>query len=285
MAKVVLALAGAVSRLLPNSLKSIIYRLGPISFLIRVILNGAAPKGLVEVEISSGQLRGARMQLDLQREKDYWLGTYELNLQKALRDHIKAGMVIYDLGANIGYISLLAARLTGNEGRVFAFEALPTNLERLHRNVGLNPNFAPIGIFPKAVTGHSGEVSFLVHSSGGMGKVKGSVGRDADYKEELSVESISLDDFVFIDGKQAPEIIKIDIEGGEGLALEGMERSLKKYRPKLFLELHGQEVAESVWRTLTRNNYSLHSLRRGYPRISSYEDLEWKSYLMAKPAQ
>jgi FkbM family methyltransferase len=283
MAKALLALAGFVSSLLPNSLKSVIYRLGPISFLIRTVLNNAAPHGLTEIEISAGPLRGARMQLDLQREKDYWLGTYELELQKAFREHIKAGMVIYDLGANIGYVSLLAARLAGVDGRVFAFEALPENLNRLRRNVELNPQLAPIGVFPNAVVGHSGKITFLVHSSGGMGKVEGSIGRDADYETKISVEGISLDDFVFIEGKQVPEIIKIDIEGGEGLALDGMQGVLKKFRPTLFLELHGKEAAKSVWETLNANNYSIHSLRRGYPLVSSYEELDWKSYLMANP--
>ena len=80
MAKALLAFAGALSRLLPNPLKSLLYHLGPISKAVRALLNRAAPQGIVEVEISSGHLRGLKMLLDLRREKDYWLGTYELKL-------------------------------------------------------------------------------------------------------------------------------------------------------------------------------------------------------------
>lgn len=285
MRKAVLALAGAISRLLPGSFKSLLYRLGPISKAVRVLLNKAAPKGLVEVEISSGPLIGALMQLDLQREKDYWLGSYELKLQKALADHIVPGMVIYDVGANVGYISLIAARLAGEEGRVFAFEALPVNLERLRRNAELNPTFAPISVIPKAVAKQSREASFLIHNSGAMGKLQGAAGRDAQYSEEIKIEAISLDDFVFVEGEHAPDLIKIDIEGGEGLALEGMEGLLSKYRPLLFLELHGPQVAKSVLQTLSKHNYILQRLKRGYPVVASFKNLEWKSYLMAKPAK
>jgi len=283
MAKALLSLAGLVSRLLPNSVKSAMYRLGPISLLIRTILNRAAPQGLLEIDISAGPLHGARMQLDLQKEKDYWLGTYELALQKAFREKVRDGMLVFDLGANVGYISLLAASLVGRAGEVYAFEALPENIKRLQRNIKLNPQLAAIHVIPKAVAAHSGKITFLVHSSGGMGKVEGSIGRAADYEQEISVESISLDDFVIANGRQAPDIIKIDIEGGEGLALEGMQGVLKKTRPILFLELHGQEAAKSVWKTLSAYNYSVHTLRNGYPLVSSYVDLDWKSYLMALP--
>ena len=178
MAKALLNLAGALSRYLPNSIKVFIYRLGPISALIRAVLNKAAPKGLAKVEIAAGRLEGLQMQLDLQSEKDYWLGTYETELERALSERVKAGMVVYDLGANIGYISLLAARLTGEKGRVFSFEALPGNQERLHTNAGLNAGLAPISVVPKAVAEHSGKAVFLVHRSGGMGKMEGSAGRD-----------------------------------------------------------------------------------------------------------
>ena len=283
MAKALLNLAGAVSRHLPSRVKTLVYRLGPISALIRAVLNKAAPSGIAKVEIAAGGLEGLVMQLDLQSEKDYWLGTYENDLQRALSEHIKPGMVIYDLGANIGYISLLTARLAGEKGQVFSFEALPSNQERLRENIGLNTGLAPIVVIPKAVAEHSGKATFLVHHSGGMGKMQGSAGRDEAYQQEIEVESVLLDDFVFVEGNQAPELIKIDIEGGEDMAIRGMEGVLKKYRPTLFLELHGQEVAAKVWKILSRHAYSMHSLRRGYPSISTYQELDWKSYLMAVP--
>ena len=60
------------------------------------------------------------------------------------------GQVAYDVGANIGYISILLARSVGENGRVFAFEALPANLERLHHNISLNGMSSRVTVVPGA---------------------------------------------------------------------------------------------------------------------------------------
>lgn len=282
MASPLLPLAAAAARLLPAPLKQALYKLGPVSRALREGLNRAAPDGLSVVEVAGGALRGARLMLDLQEEKDYWLGTYEMDLQRAATDWLKARMVVYDLGANIGYFSLLAAR-HADESRVYAFEALPANIERLQSNIALNPNLEPIEVIPKAVAAKNGESSFLVHASGGMGKLQGSSGRQADYLEEIQVETLALDDFVYAERHAPPDLIKMDIEGGEGPALKGMARLLKEIRPILLIELHGPEAAQAAWQQLNEADYSLHRLGRNYPRIAGLDDLDWKSYVLGKP--
>ena len=122
MGNPLLSLASLTARVLPMPLKRAIYRWAPLARLIRGGLNLAAPAGLTQVSIASGALRGMRMLLDLQVEKDYWLGTYESQLQMVIAEWVGPGMVAYDLGANIGYISLLFARAVGKSGQVFAFE-------------------------------------------------------------------------------------------------------------------------------------------------------------------
>ena len=109
-------------------------------------------------------------------------------------------------------------------GKVYAFEALPDNVERLRRNVELNGFNDRVSIFPGAVAAGAGEVKFLVHFSGGMGKAAGSAGRDEQYLREIIVPGISLDEFVFAQGNPPPQAVKMDIEGGEVLALPGMAR-------------------------------------------------------------
>ena len=69
----------------------------------------------------------------IKTEKSRWLGTYEPELQAALREFMKPGMTVYDVGANIGYVTLMLAHRTGARGKVFAFEALPVNVERLRK--------------------------------------------------------------------------------------------------------------------------------------------------------
>lgn len=283
MAKPLLWLAAKAARWLPGPLKRGLYRLGPVSSGLRTALNRVVPGGLTEVEIAGGDLAGARMRLDLQSEKDYWLGTYEADLQRAIQDWVRAGMTVYDLGANVGYVSMLLGRAVGAEGKVLAFEPLPANLERLLANIDLNLD-APVRVVSKAAADKSGELVFQVHASDDMGKLEGSAGRSGEYSESIPVEAVALDDFVYRQGGPPPDLVKIDIEGGEGLALAGMAHLLKEERPLLFIEVHGQEAAKAVWAALTDNNYRLHHMKRGYPEIRKIEDLGWKSYVVGRPA-
>lgn len=282
MAKPLLSLAAAAARWLPTPVKNALYRLGPISRSLRGALNRAAPGGLSEFVVAGGGLTGTKLFLELQTEKDYWLGTYEPELQRAIEDWVRPGTVAYDIGANIGYVSLLLARRVGGHGKVFAFEPLPTNQERLKKNLSLNSNFQ-IAVISKAIADKSSKVSFLVHDSGGMGKVAGSLGKDRGYEQSITVDAISIDDFVYKDKKPAPDLIKLDIEGGEVLALQGMQKLLKEKRPLLLIELHSIEAGKSAWRILTSSNYALHWMRKGYPKIENLEALGRKAYVLARP--
>ncbi|MBI3159668.1 MAG: FkbM family methyltransferase [Chloroflexi bacterium] len=278
-----LALAAFAARVLPMPVKRAIYRLGPLARAVRGGLNRAAPHGLAEVTVAGGGLAGLRLQLDMQKEKDYWLGTYEPELQAALRDLARPGMTAYDVGAHIGYISLLLARAVSPSGRVFAFEPLPANLERLQANLTLNPDIRNVTVIPAAAGDQTGTVHFLLHESGEMGKAAGSAGRQAQYSGEIEVQAIALDDFVYAQGNPAPGLLKLDIEGGEVLALPGMRRLLAEARPVVLLELHGPESAAAAWAAFTAAGYTLHRMAKGLPRVASLDELNWKAYVIARP--
>ena len=278
----ILSLASLSARILPMPLKRALYRL-PFAGGLRNMLNRAAPQGLSQVEVAAGELAGVKVLLDMQAEKDYWLGTYEPELQAAIKNFVRPGDVAYDVGANIGYISLLFARAVGSSGRVFSFEALSDNQLRLEANLSLNPSLGVVRLVPQAVVDKPREVEFLVHASGGMGKATGSAGRQEQYQETLKVLGTSLDNFVFAQDNPPPDIIKLDIEGGEVMAMPGMTRLLTEVRPLFFIELHGPEAARVVWDTLTEHGYSLHGMQSGYPLIPAFEDLDWKAYIVAKP--
>jgi FkbM family methyltransferase len=192
-------------------------------------------------------------------------------------------MTVYDLGANIGYISLILGHLVGETGRVFAFEALPSNTERWRTNVDLNGLSPRMQLFCGAVTDSLAPVHFLVHASGGMGKAVGSAGRENYYKNELEVPGISLDEFVFTQDFPPPQVIKMDIEGGEVLALPGMKRLLSETHPSLLMELHGKASSEVVWKTLTELGYRMCWMKPGFPVVKALEELDWKAYLVALP--
>lgn len=261
-----------------------LYRVPWLARLIRRGLNRALPEGLTPVRVAAGGLVGMQLLLDLQREKDYWLGTYEPELQLAIADWVRPGMVVYDVGANVGYVTLLLARAASPGGRVFAFEALPENLERLSANLDLNPLAARVTVVPGAVVDRPGAARFLIGPSGGMGKAEGSAGREvAIYERAITVPGYALDDFVYAAGNPAPQVIKMDIEGGEVLALPGMKRLLAEARPTLLVELHGPQAARAAWQALQPAGYALCRMARGYQPLPSPEALGWKAHVVARP--
>ena len=282
MRNLVLTLAGAAARILPTNVKMGLYRLPWLARFIRSGLNKAAPQGLLDVTVAAGPLAGMYMSLDMQSEKEFWLGTYESELQSVLMDLVKPGMVAYDVGANVGYFTLLLGKLVGPSGRVYAFEALPANVNRLKRNLALNGLEAYAEIESVAVVNCSRSVEFMLGPSGRMGKVEGIFGRHTvDYREKITLEGISLDEFVSVEDHLAPDVIKMDIEGGEVLALPGMQNILTRFKPMVFLELHGEEAAQVAWQLLTSHNYRIASITPGHPEIDSIEMLDWKAYILA----
>lgn len=286
MSNLILSLATISARFLPMSMKRAIYRFKPLAGFIRNELNRAVPEGFTQVNVAAGGLAGMRMSLDLQAEKDYWLGTYELELQATIEDLVEPGAVVYDIGANIGYITLLLSQIVGESGQVFAFEALPANLDRLRENIYLNGLESRVFVVPGAVADRSKPVRFLIGPSGGVGKVEGSAGRqELTYTESITVPGIVLDEFVFTGGNPVPQVVKIDIEGGEVIALKGMRRLLAEASPLVFLEIHGPEAARVAWDALKSAGYSICDMRTNYPIIKSVGVLDWKAYLVGMPGK
>lgn len=278
-------LAARLSRWLPAPAKKALYRLGPLTRTLRGALNRAVPAGLTEVEIAGGKLQGWRCELDLHQEKDYWLGTYETELQAAIDDWVRPGWTVYDLGANIGFVSLLLANAVGEDGHVLAVEALPANIPRLRKNIALNNLQTRVTVLHAAVADRDEPLTFMIGPSGATGKAAGSAGRGMDYPDSVTVEGIRLDRLIFQQDYPIPQLIKMDIEGGEVLAISGMQEVLARHSPIVFLELHGQQAAQTAWDKLTALRYRILRMQRGYPVVHSLDELDWKAYLVAVPAR
>ncbi len=281
--KITLKIAALAAKILPNCVKAQLYRHPKLAQRIRTSLNEAAPNGLLKTKIAGGLNEGLWFNLDLQTEKDYWLGTYEMDLQAAIQQYCAKGMVIYDVGANIGYISLLFAKVIGETGKVLAFEPLPANFQRLTVNIAMNELGSCISCFQAAVVDKTGSTSFLVHQSGAMGKAQGSLGREENYLSKITVPAIALDDFIFSQGHPNPHVIKMDIEGGEVLAIQGMKRTLSEIKPLLFLEIHSHAALEFLWDEFQKANYGLLKMAKGYPPLTAPATLGERTYAIAHP--
>jgi hypothetical protein len=115
-----------------------------------------------------------------------------------------------------------------------------------------------------------------------MGKAEGSAGRqELAYPQAIQVPGIVLDEFVYQARNPAPQVVKMDIEGGEVLALPGMRRVLSEAQPVIFMELHGPESAKAAWKELESAGYRICRMEKGFPGIPSLESLDWKAYIVA----
>ena len=232
--------------------------------------------------IAAGDLAGARLLLDLRVNKDLWLGTYEPDMQRALRDLACPGMTAYDLGANIGYMTLLMAKAVGETGRVVAVEPLPSNVARLRAAIELNHMQGRVALVEKAIGPRSGRETFLVHQSPGMGRLEQAPGRSDTFQQAVEVEVVSVDDLVYGEGFPLPQLVKMDLEGGEGRALEGMRRLLREAKPVLLIEVHGRIPAAEAWTHLASAGYTVRDLERGRRVVRSPAELKPKAYIVAE---
>jgi len=110
------------------------------------------------VRILQGPLKGKRW-IAGSGTHGSWLGSYEFDKQQAFASTVLAGDVVYDVGAHVGFYTLLAAELVGPTGQVIAFEPLPRNLKFIKQHVALN-NYTNVTVFGSAVSDHSGTAAF-----------------------------------------------------------------------------------------------------------------------------
>jgi FkbM family methyltransferase len=221
---------------------------------------------LMPLRILTGPLAG-RKWLSTAAPHGCWIGTYERELQQLLVRTLRPGQVMWDVGANVGFFTLLAATRVGRQGCVVAIEPLARNLELLRQHLELN-RIANVTIVANAVADVAGTDRFGTGRSPSMGHL-GALGG-----VEVSVTTV---DELLTSGLPAPHVIKMDIEGAESRAIAGAARTLRQHRPLLVLSTHGWAQHEACARALQELGYSL-TLRRDGSADGQYESI-------ATPAQ
>ena len=207
----------------------------------------------------------------------YMLGTTEPRVQHAFASLIQPRMVVYDVGANVGFFTLIAARLSP-QGRVVAFEPLPENSQRIRHNIALN-NLQNIIVRSEALSDTDGQTQFQVSSEPTWGKLV-SVSKDTGGQVgTINVKVSRLDSLVEAGEIPIPQLIKMDVEGAETGVLRGAESTLRKARPLLLIELHGTN--QTIARLLENLAYSAAVL--GDPR--GIIDAPGDAYVAAAPTE
>ncbi len=188
----------------------------------------------IKLKIFTGESLGKRM---------YYSGDFENTQVQIFLSLIGSDTVLYDIGANIGYYSILAA---SHGARIYSFEPCPEMQEWLSCNIELNHLSERITVVPEAVSGKEGTVTFYPHREGnfGVGKIfksQESVNKKAS-APPLEVRTRALDGYFQEFGM--PTLIKMDIEGAEYFVINNLPESLvRDDAPTLFIEFHPTDIA------------------------------------------
>ncbi len=204
--------------------------------------------------------------------------SYEGAFLQRILAHLRSGDTFFDVGANIGLVSLVVARHPSfSGGAVHAFEPEPRNFAHLQRNLAANQLGPRASAHPIALSHEEGTANLFVRGETGDGRhslvaAQGSTG-------SISVEVKTMTTFCV--GKNVfPSVIKIDVEGAEGDVLQGMDGLLGRHRPReLFMEIHNKggedrmPGGESIDDWLTARGFSrVWEERRGRGRHRHYRD-------------
>jgi FkbM family methyltransferase len=208
----------------------------------------------VWARVEAGPAQGLWLELNPRTGQGYLRGKAEIAVQRILVERLRPGAVFYDLGANIGLFSLLAARLVGSGGKVFSFEPDAEIAARLRRNVARN-NFSNITIIEAGIWSASDNRFFVPADASspdhGTGRfVTGENGAAGGF-----IRCVALDDFA--QTEPPPDAIKCDIEGAEVEAIRGAEKLLKIHRPWIICEVHSEVNAQALRDQLSAFRYSI----------------------------
>lgn len=183
--------------------------------------------------------RGFSLRLDLGdpvQRRLFFFGDYDERREADLISRVlEPGEIFWDVGANLGYFTLLAAARLNHTGQVAAFEPSPRTFAVLRANVALNP-FANIRLVNLAATDREGEA--LLYTAPGSADGRANLFRaGADQTESERVRTVTLDGWREHQGLPVPDIIKLDVEGAELAALIGARQTLSQGEPLLLVEM------------------------------------------------
>ncbi len=156
--------------------------------------------------------------------------SHEPHVTEAVRNILKPGMVAVDIGANIGYFTLLAASIVGPAGRVYAFEPNPSNCALIQLSAEVN-HFEHVELFPFALADKPRMV--ILNSSASTGSTRPLAGIE-EFATSTVLRAVSLD--ATLPAVQRLDVLKIDIDGGEGLAMRGAANTIRRHKPAIFTE-------------------------------------------------
>ncbi len=181
----------------------------------------------------------------------FLVGDYEPEKSGAIRAHVKPGDVVFDIGAHVGYFTVLMSERAGPGGRIFAFEPRPLNQRFLARHLRVN-GCTNVEVFPTSVGDREGPARLDTSTGTGTGRISPT--------GQVPVQMLTIDGLVESGRLPPPDFVKIDVEGGEMDVLRGARETLERYRPLMVLATHGDEIDAECHAFLEELDYSLEDL-------------------------
>jgi len=220
---------------------------GPVGNAMRFVMDKAAPAGRREVlPVSSGLLKGTLLDVDPRKQRDMIAGTYESEVQNALAKHLKPGQIAFDVGAHLGFFTLLMARLVGDGGTVVSVEPDPFMAPKLEANLKSN-HAGNVQVVRKAAGTQDEERRFTPGAGGGIGHL-------AD-DGEIEVSATSLNRLAAQFG--VPNLVKVDVEGGELEVLAGAGDLLSSNKCTFVVEVHDGQIQSEAEALFNRMDYQV----------------------------
>ena len=217
------------------------------------------PEGSV-VAIRWGEAKGLLWRRHHRYVNGYWVGVYELPLQHAISNRLSSGKTFFDVGANAGFFTLVAAKVVGASGNCVAFEPLPKNAESVLEQLELN-GFNHCHLVQKAVASECGLVNLSFSSDGDP---TAHLVEAQNESSALKIQATTLDEAFKAWG--APNLIKLDVEGAEAVVVEGAKTMLAACHPTWIIELHGSDQELCVKELLSRYGYQFTALEGCEPK-------------------
>jgi FkbM family methyltransferase len=188
----------------------------------------------------------------------FWYGCYELPAITLWRQLTTPDAVVIDIGANIGYYSIIAAHKAA-AGQVYAFEPYSAARRQLQRNIDVN-HFRHIEALPFAVSDHAGTQALYISAKDNTSMTGLAPATNFSGNTE-TVQTVALDGWADARGLSRIDLLKIDVEGAEISVLSSMARILQRYRPLVFIEVRGQHLqkfgktADDIYRLFSGHDY------------------------------
>jgi FkbM family methyltransferase len=203
-----------------------------------------------KMPILQGKLRGKKWIVGSSNH-GCWLGSYEYKKRVLFENTVRPGNIVFDIGAHVGFYTVLSSVLTGPTGKVYAFEPLPRNQDYLKDHLRLN-NITNAEVIDAAVSDSCDTVYYKEGSNRSTGRL--------DDEGEIQVRTVTLDWLVEKGGISIPDQIKIDVEGGELAVLNGGKLLFERSRPTVFLATHGRIIHQRCCELLSSLGYRFQTI-------------------------